>query len=419
MGFFDNMQDRPIIDASWRDYQIVGDVADDAEEIALGLMMFGNGRVWLDAVSFEIVGKIGEGDEPARPLEGRGLDNLVAFTRLLGYVRYFHPSDQAAATDWDRFAIDGVRAVEGAKDPEALVRVLEHLFRPIAPSVRIFPTGKPPANVDAKPRGRPHRRRRAQARARSRQESWPGGTSASGWAGPPCIRASGVDLRMPQPIFGPKLPDMPLPRPRQALRRGPGRRGLLPGPDCAQRGRERHFASARPRSDQAQAAPRVAPRPPGFQPSGKDRATRLGAVALAWNVFQHFYPYFDVVEADWPAELRRALTRAAEDADERAFIQTLAAWSPRCTTVTAAFTDPVRPPRHRSRRFGWDWVEGQLVVTGVAAQGAGGLKPGDVVVEIDGKPTAEVLAEHEAMISGATSQWRRDRALTRGRGRSP
>ena len=42
--------------------------------------------------------------------------------------------------------------------------------------------------------------------------------------------------------------------------------------------------------------------------SANDRATRLAAVALAWNVFQHFYPYFDVVDTDWPRALATALT---------------------------------------------------------------------------------------------------------------
>src|SRR5207302_1833143 len=64
-------------------------------------------------------------------------------------------------------------------------------------------------------------------------------------------------------------------------------------------------------------------RPPGFQPSGNDRATRLADVALAWNVFQHFYPYFEVVQADWPGALRRGLTAAATDVDEGAFLDTL------------------------------------------------------------------------------------------------
>src|SRR5262249_23473297 len=57
--------------------------------------------------------------------------------------------------------------------------------------------------------------------------------------------------------------------------------------------------------------------------TGNDRATRFAAVALAWNVFQNFYPYFDVVGTDWPRELEKALTAAATDADERAFRTTL------------------------------------------------------------------------------------------------
>src|SRR5215213_6641230 len=61
-------------------------------------------------------------DQPPLPLEGRGLDNLVAFTRLLGYVRYFHPSDTAADTNWNAFAIHAVKEVEGLKGPEDLAR---------------------------------------------------------------------------------------------------------------------------------------------------------------------------------------------------------------------------------------------------------------------------------------------------------
>jgi hypothetical protein len=31
--------------------------------------------------------------------------NLEALARLYGYVRYFHPSDEAAGIDWDYFAM--------------------------------------------------------------------------------------------------------------------------------------------------------------------------------------------------------------------------------------------------------------------------------------------------------------------------
>lgn len=43
------------------------------------------------------------GDGAARPLDERGVENLVALTRLMGAVRYFHPSDEVLALGWDRF----------------------------------------------------------------------------------------------------------------------------------------------------------------------------------------------------------------------------------------------------------------------------------------------------------------------------
>lgn len=49
---FDNMGDRPIRAADWQHYEIVLDVAGDSEAIALGALVLGNGRVWIDAASF-------------------------------------------------------------------------------------------------------------------------------------------------------------------------------------------------------------------------------------------------------------------------------------------------------------------------------------------------------------------------------
>jgi hypothetical protein len=141
-GFFDNMADRPITAASWRPYEIAGDVAADAVSLHLGVMLFGGGRAWLGAASLNAIAKIISADEPARPLEARGLENLVAFARLAGVVRYFHPSDQAVGTDWNRFVLAGVESVENAAGAEDLAGRLRALFQPIAPALRIFLTGQ-------------------------------------------------------------------------------------------------------------------------------------------------------------------------------------------------------------------------------------------------------------------------------------
>jgi hypothetical protein len=55
---FDNMQQRPIKGSSeWQKYQIVLDVPEDANEIAFGILLTGQGEVWLDDLNFETVGK--------------------------------------------------------------------------------------------------------------------------------------------------------------------------------------------------------------------------------------------------------------------------------------------------------------------------------------------------------------------------
>ena len=68
--------------------------------------------------------------------------NLHAFARLYGVVRWFHPSDAAAAIDWDRFAIEGSRRIIDARDARALRQELTALFAPIAPTMHIIGPGE-------------------------------------------------------------------------------------------------------------------------------------------------------------------------------------------------------------------------------------------------------------------------------------
>jgi hypothetical protein len=57
IGFFDNMANRPIREKEWDYYEIVGDIAEDAQSINVGMFLRGDGQAWLDDVSLEIVDK--------------------------------------------------------------------------------------------------------------------------------------------------------------------------------------------------------------------------------------------------------------------------------------------------------------------------------------------------------------------------
>lgn len=379
-GFFNNMSDRPIRSGSWAFYEISGKIDADAETINIGMMLMGSGRAFFDSVSLTIGDTAPE--EPIvkpRALAGRGLDNLVAYTKLLGYVRHFHPSDAVEKADWDRMAMAGVPVAEEAKDPADLAERLQKFFAPIAPTVRVYVTGQKPT-TPAVPKDP----------TANGIVTWDN-TGFGGGNIP-----AGQSVYHSKRVFAPKSATSTDPASTFVADLGGGVSCEVPLVLYARNG------AALPRT----VDPVV---PPGTrsEPTGNDRTTRLAAVALDWNVYEHFYPYFDVVKVDWNDQLRQALTSAATDSDERAFLTTL-------RRLTAAAHDGhgyVGHPSDDARAvppFIADWVEGKFVITQVG-KNAGRLQAGDEIVKIDGTSAEDLWKATEPLISGATEGWRRSR----------
>ncbi len=140
--------------------------------------------------------------------------------------------------------------------------------------------------------------------------------------------------------------------------------------------------------------------------SGRDESVRLGDVIIAWNVFQHFYPYFDVVEVDWDAVLTRALERALADRTEEDLLRTL-------NWLVARLEDGHGGVYHALQAglglppFRVEWIEDRAVVT---ASRLAAFKSGDIVLAIDDRSAADIVRDDEAYLSGS-SQWRRVRAM--------
>ncbi len=389
-GFFDNMQDRPILAQDWNYFEIVADIDDDAEVLNFGVIAFDRTSVWLDDVSITELGVLALHKESARPLTEQGLRNVTAFSRVLGYVRYFHPADQAAQTDWDNFAVQGIRKIESAKDSKALIRQLTNLFSPIAPTVQIYQTGKkPPLPAELKflPTGTVpedvvtwyHRGCRVKKGGESN------GVYESTRAYHPIVKG-----QLPKAVAAPDQPFV--------ADLGNGISVSIPISVFATG--KKTLPLQVPVGSQAVSLERF---------TGDDRATRLADIALAWNTFQHFYPYFDVVKTDWLAVLPEMLKAAATDEDCQAFLMTL-------RRMVAQLHDG-----HGSVRMGglsdgtlpllWDWAENQLVVTEVGTVIADKVKRGDIVESVNGKPAQQVILDQEQFISGATPQWKRFIAL--------
>lgn len=384
MGFFDNMDDRPIRAKDWQQFEIVGDIAADAEQINFGLLLTGRGKAWLDSVSIEVVGVGGEGNQPPVELDDRGLANLVALTRLLGYVRYFHPTQAVADTDWDLFAVQAVRQVEAAATPDELAQILQAAFQGVAPRVRLAPTGSSFDNPTEVPAAD-----RSQGKAKVRYWEHKGVRLGD----LPSIYSSKLRTSRKAPVS----PGEPI-----EADLGGGVSALVP--TAIPVARQASFEGT------PATAPAIEGVPDHWRPSGGDRSSRLAAVAQAWAVFQHFYPYFDVVDIDWNATLHRSLTAAALDGDETDFVDTLRRLVADLRDGHGWVQGPGIGPMHLPD-LAADWVGEELVVTAVG-EDLTGLRPGDVVTAIDGTPIGEILASIRETTSAATNQHLRRRALT-------
>ena len=483
------------------------------------------------------------------------VQNLRAFSKMYGYVRFFHPSDEASTIDWNRFAVYGVTQVKDAASSQELQTSLERLFGPLTPTVQVFPTSDPPVPAKApddtadlqviawqhfgfgssgrgsiyqsKRTGRvsqttpgagfgtvtqsvtadAYRGRRIKLSSSVRAEVADVGDQGQMW-----LR---VDRSSGQRGFFNNMNDRPINSHEwqryeiegevaedatqivfgcflfgqgrlwvddfelmvaddddgwQAIEiTNPGfedgeRGETPPGWSAASRGYRYELTDEGPRSGQlsvliedvpviltedlfedqptvreviekeigAGLSARIPMALYGNEsttfPSGDEGAlnelragveslatnslsaddvsVRLADVVIAWNVLQHFYPYFDVVDADWDTQLTRSLEQALTDETGHDFFYTL-------REMVASLQDghgSVYHPdyqQHGRLPLQLEWVEGQVVVT---ASGDPLIERGDIIEWIDGVSAEEAVLEAERYISGSP-QWKRWQAM--------
>lgn len=303
------------------------------------------------------------------PLSQRELANLHTFARLYGYVRFFEPSDQADRADWDAVAIAGVQKVRTARNTPELIGDLRDIFQPLSPTLRIYPTG---SKAPAESLWLAHTNKKGLALTSIRYHGFPpdgtdywrervvstAGNTAKTFR---VDLGSGVSVQFALSVY----------------RDGSG---TLPHAD----------ANTPETMTQAEVV------------SGNQDATRLADVIIAWNVYQHFYPYFDSIRIDWKSELDEALQDAEAAPDAIAFRDVLR----RLVAKTGDGHGQVvlsSPPLYQLP-FDWDWIENHLVITAVLGPDVGGIVRGDIVEAIDGAEVAKALVGEESLIAASTPQ---------------
>lgn len=480
---------------------------------------------------------------PPEPVD-QEIENLRAFAKLYGYIRWFHPSDEAAAIDWDRFAVYGAEQVRHAESAVELEEVLASLFAPVAPTLVVHRVDASPSEVPqcsksaseyvawqhagaylgtlsniyrshrlnrketlafTTARGfgtwgkaidaEPYRGREVRLLGAARVETLGPGSQAQLWMRVDRNKEMGFfDNMSDRPItsqdwteaeivgevaadatrivFGGFLQGsgrawldrfslsvledsgewQRIPVEDPGFEKGDGwwhggsgyRFSIL---DDGREGRRAALIDGSPELVEMN-APLFDARPTHGETTSRTLgsglvatfpvslasvdnhtcptveantvavlsatlegidvrsvevpAVRYASIVIAWNAFQHFYPYFDVIDVDWESELVRALKSARTDTDVADLLVTL-------RTLVAAADDGHGMVIHRemgrsvSVPFRVEFIEAQAIVVATADAN---IEVGDRVLAIDGTPALDALEQAETLISGSP-QWKR------------
>jgi hypothetical protein len=326
--------------------------------------------------------------ESAPADDSREIENLAAFARVYGYVRFFCPSDVATQVDWDRLAILGAEEVRGAPDTGALQSALLRVFQPIGPGLQL--AGRLPMQNAPKETGSDT----------DRLTFWQyQGVNLGGKPGVyqqiRTVMGATVDTRKPlfESAIAPALlarqltPDLALTMPTALSVQGDGTTV----------------------NDQAAGFEELQARLAGIDlkaAAATDWRVRVGGVVTVWNVFQHFHPYLDGEGVRWEDVLRPALGRALRAATAEDYYDLL-------SEMIAQSHDGhgyVYAPHDGQGGLPLSvaFVENQIMVTGADVDVP--LQRGDVIRSVDGADALEVLRDRERITAGS-SHLRRFRGL--------
>ncbi|MCP5050856.1 MAG: peptidase S41, partial [bacterium] len=320
--------------------------------------------------------------------------NIETFARLYGYVKYFHPSDEASRIDWDRFAVYGVKRVSAARNRGELKQILETLFLPIAPSLVIYP-------VEEK-----------------RTILWssisPGETKGMkivSW------QHLGVQTRERSGTFrsmrlnrGKNDPEGRGRLFRRQLKIGEHiNKELGMGLSCIvplalYGGEESTYPAGDPQAfrELATALEKDIP----VELTASDLYVRYAGIMITWNVFRHFYPYFDAVNVDWNRQLPDSLEKAYGAKSELEFLNTLRCMVAQAYDGNGSVYHPVVKELN-GFPFKLQLIGGRMVIT---ASEDKRFQRGDIVLSIDGVGVEQLVKRMGEFVSGSP-QWKRNRIM--------
>lgn len=368
-------------------------------------------------LSISIVSCVQNPDLPKKT-NGHKTENLKAFAKVYGYVRYFHPSDESSKINWDYLAIYGASQIEKCTSKREVVSTLSKIFKPIAPSVE-FHIGKRPLDYDLqkiipkslekyKPTYWQHQGLALGMVRNTYNPYYSIRVNRTAQTDTTGMGLSNSKLFAYAPKFG------------EIIERQIGDSIFCQIPLVLYSTEENTY----PRSS-GDGFKKLKNKLDGLSPEPTELSFRLGNVINLYNVFQHFYPYMDVLNVDWDRELGEALASCYTDKTEKEHVITLQKFTAPLKDGHVVFSKKINKANGLALSnepaliegawdpyilpISWEWIEDNLVVTDIY-EDRSPIKIGDVITEIDHNSPKVYFEKVYSRISAGTEGWLQYRA---------
>ncbi|MFE8702830.1 ABC transporter permease subunit [Cytobacillus sp. FJAT-54145] len=348
------------------------------------------------------------------------IENIAAFAKVYGYIRYFHPSQEADYLNWDQFAIYGSNYVRDAQNEKELRKKLEELFMPMAPTMKIYKVGQkeeieildlannPNVKVAAFQHQGLGREIAYVERFNVSEEEEP--------SEPPLYNSqrifASLDMKdMSQALF-PHMPkkdevfeaqiseEIMIKFPLTLYTENDG-----PTLGSSEQSRQKYFELTQDIGEDYLDKVTL-----------EDNTAYVSNTILVWNQIQHFYPYFDD-RILWDEQLKPAIKNALDAKNEKEFLLGLRKMIASIEDGQGEILPDQSGGKYVRFPFRVEVIEGKMVVT--AAVPDSPIKSGDTILEIERTPAMDLIKEIAPVLSG-TTHWRINKALeeltTRRRG---
>jgi C-terminal processing protease CtpA/Prc len=356
---FDNMQNQSISGTKdWAEYSIRLPIDDNATYLVFGVLISGEGTLWVDDLELLVDGKpIREAPERVKEITvldtdqeftgGSGItvssltttqiENVAVLGLVWGFLKYHHPRVAGGELHWDFELFRILPAVLETADRSALNHTLTQWVDAIGVPESCDPCAEAPTDAHLLPP---------------------------------------IDWIRDTALLGPELSGR-----LQTIHkyRFSGTKQFYVS----------HFPNVRNPVFDAE-LDYMAQQPP-------DAGYRILAVLRLWNIIEYWFPYRDQLDDDWPSVLREFLPRLVEAADWDAYRLELLAFVARIGDTHANLWGALdmRPPRGNCY---WPveirFIDGRPTVTSFTHEEHGpasGLEIGDVIEVVDGRPVDDLI----------------------------